>query len=170
MIAGAEPADCCHAPAKTRTPGRGRQDRRRHSLAHPAAVPRPAFEVADIFLTTGRRAVSAKRRARQPRPAEGDVGIESLPHVALGGHVARCENGAQNCQILAPPKTAAKKPHCPQVSGRRRQGWLAESRGRKRLPIGILPPVFTMPGSIAAISYQTTPDLWSAVHAAAEPP
>src|SRR5256884_1305018 len=69
--------------------------------------------------------------------------------VALGGHVARCENCAQT--IIA--YNSCRNRHCPKCQGAAAKEWLAE-REAELLPVGYFPLVVALPGPIADIAYQ----------------
>ena len=110
---------------------------------------RPALEVADIFRDHGAAWRRANRRARQPRPVEGDVGHRALPH-----------RGARRpCRALRGLRPHGHRlqqlpqPALPEVSGRRRQEWLA-AREADLLPVPYFHVVFTLPAAIADIAYQ----------------
>jgi hypothetical protein len=112
-------------------------------------VSRPALEVADIFRGHG----AAWRRANA-----GHVGLDQLKvmsaiercrTVALGGHVARCED----CAHTAIAYNSCRNRHCPKCQGAAAKQWLAE-REAELLPVGYFHLVFTLPAPIANIAYQ----------------
>ena len=117
-------------------------------------MPRPALEVADIFRDHG----AAWRRANA-----GHVSLEQLKvmsaiercrTVALGGHVARCEDCADT--IIA--YNSCRNRHCPKCQGAAAKEWLAE-RQAELLPVGYFHLVFTLPGPIVR---RRSSSLWSA--------
>ena len=110
---------------------------------------RPALEVADIFRDHGAawRAVNAGHVSLGQRQVMS--AIERCRTVALGGHVARCEDCAHT-QIAY---NSCRNRHCPKCQGAAARHWLAE-REAELLPVGYFHLVFTLPGPIADIAYQ----------------
>jgi hypothetical protein len=110
---------------------------------------RPALEVADIFRDHG----AAWRAANAGHLSLGQLqvmsAIERCRTVALGGHVARCENCAHT-QIAY---NSCRNRHCPKCQGAAARHWLAE-REAELLPVGYFHLVFSLPGPIADIAYQ----------------
>ena len=110
---------------------------------------RPALEVADIFRDHG----AAWRAANAGHLSLGQLqvmsAIERCRTVALGGHVARCEDCAHT-QIAY---NSCRNRHCPKCQGAAARHWLAE-REAELLPVGYFHLVFTLPGPIADIAYQ----------------
>src|SRR2546426_3460757 len=110
---------------------------------------RPALEVADIFRDHG----AAWRRANA-----GHVGLDQLKvmsaiercrTMALGGHVARCEDCANT--VIA--YNSCRNRHCPKCQAAAAKEWLAE-REAELLPVPYYHVVFTLPAAIADIAYQ----------------
>jgi hypothetical protein len=110
---------------------------------------RPALEVADIFRDHG----AAWRAANAGHVSLGQLqvmrAIERCRTVALGGHVARCEDCAHT-QIAY---NSCRNRHCPKCQGAAARHWLAE-RAAELLPVGYFHLVFTLPGPIADIACQ----------------
>jgi hypothetical protein len=110
---------------------------------------RPALEVADIFRDHG----AAWRAANAGHVSLGQLqvmsAIERCRTVALGGHVARCEDCAHT-QIAY---NSCRNRHCPKCQGAAARHWLAE-RESELLPVGYFHLVFTLPGPIADLAYQ----------------
>jgi Putative transposase/Transposase zinc-binding domain len=110
---------------------------------------RPALEVADIFRDHG----TAWRAANAGHLSLGQLqvmsAIERCRTVALGGHVARCEDCAHT-QIAY---NSCRNRHCPKCQGAAARHWLAE-REAELLPVGYFHLVFSLPGPIADIAYQ----------------
>jgi putative transposase/transposase-like zinc-binding protein len=110
---------------------------------------RPALEVADIFRDHG----AAWRAANAGHLSLGQLqvmsAIERCRTVALGGHVARCEDCAHT-QIAY---NSCRNRHCPKCQGAAARHWLAE-REAELLPVGYFHLVFSLPGPIADIAYQ----------------
>jgi hypothetical protein len=75
--------------------------------------------------------------------------IERCRTVALGGHVARCEDCAHT-QIAY---NSCRNRHCPKCQSAAARHWLAE-REAELLPVGYFHLVFSLPGPIADIAYQ----------------
>jgi hypothetical protein len=112
---------------------------------------RPALEVADIFRDYG----PAWRRANAGHVSLDQLkvmsAIERCRTVALGGHVARCENEACGHTIIA--YNSCRNRHCPKCQGAAAREWLAE-REAELLPVPYYHLVFTLPAPIADIAYQ----------------
>ena len=112
-------------------------------------MPRPALEVADIFRDHG----PAWRKANAGRVSVDQLkvmsAIERCRTVALGGHVARCEDCAHT--VIA--YNSCRNRHCPKCQGSAAKQWLAE-REAELLPVGYFHLVFTLPAPIADFAYQ----------------
>ncbi len=110
---------------------------------------RPALEVADIFRDHG----AAWRHANAGHVSLDQLkvmsAIERCRTVALGGHVARCEDCAHT--VIA--YNSCRNRHCPKCQGAAAKQWLAE-REAELLPVPYFHVVFTLPGPIADIAYQ----------------
>jgi Putative transposase/Transposase zinc-binding domain len=114
-------------------------------------MPRPVLEVADIFRDHG----AAWRQANRGHVSLGQLkvmsAIERCRTAALGGHVARCENGACGHTTIA--YNSCRNRHCPKCQGAAAREWLAE-RQAELLPVPYFHVVYTLPGRIADIAYQ----------------
>ena len=112
---------------------------------------RQALEIADIFRDYG----PAWRHANRGHLSLGQLkvmtAIENCRTAALGGHVARCENGA--CGHTAIAYNSCRNRHCPKCQGAAAHEWL-EEREAELLPVPYFHVVFTLPGQIADIAYQ----------------
>ena len=112
---------------------------------------RQALEVADNFRGHG----AAWRDANRGHISLGQLkvmsAIENCRTAALGGHVARCENGA--CGHTAIAYNSCRNRHCPKCQGAAAREWLDE-REAELLPVPYFHVVFTLPGQIADIAYQ----------------
>ena len=75
--------------------------------------------------------------------------IENCRTVALGGHVARCEDCAHT-QIAY---NSCRNRHCPKCQGAAAKQWLA-AREADLLPVPYYHVVFTLPAPISDIAYQ----------------
>ena len=110
---------------------------------------RPALEVADIFRDHG----AAWRAANAGHVSLGQMkvmsAIERCRTVALGGHVARCED----CDHTTIAYNSCRNRHCPKCQGAAARDWLAD-REAELLPVGYSHLVFTLPAAIADIAYQ----------------
>jgi hypothetical protein len=112
-------------------------------------VLRPELEVAGIFRDHG----SAWRRANAGHVNLGQLkvmsAIERCRTGALGGHVARCENGACGHTVIA--YNSCRNRHCPKCQGAARE-WLAK-REAELLPVPYFHVVYTLPAPISDIAY-----------------
>src|SRR6202142_4718637 len=90
---------------------------------------RPSLEVADIFRDHG----SAWRLANAGHVSLDQMkvmsAIERCRTAALGGHVARCENGA--CAYTIVSYNSCRNRHCPKCQGAAAQKWLAEREAER---------------------------------------
>ena len=112
---------------------------------------RPLLEVADIFRDYG----PAWRLANRGHVSLGQLkvmsAIERCRTVALGGHVARCEN--DKCARTVIAYNSCRNRHCPKCQGAAAREWL-EEREAELLPVPYFHVVYTLPGPIADIAYQ----------------
>ena len=112
---------------------------------------RPALEIADIFRDHGR----AWRDANRGHVSLGQLkvmsAIESCRTAALGGHVARCENGACGHTHIA--YNSCRNRHCGKCQGSAAREWL-EEREAELLPVPYFHVVFSLPAEIGDIAYQ----------------
>ena len=112
---------------------------------------RPALEVADIFRDHGPAWREANRGHVSLDQLKVMSAIERCRTVALGGHVARCENDA--CAHTTIAYNSCRNRHCPKCQGAAARRWLAE-REAELLPVGYFHVVYTVPAPIADIAYQ----------------
>src|SRR5467141_1134525 len=110
---------------------------------------RPKLEVADIFRDHGAAWRSANAGHVSLDQMKVMSAIERCRTVALGGHVARCENCAQT--VIA--YNSRRNRHCPKCQGAAAKDWLA-AREADLLPVGCFHLVFTLPAESAPIAYQ----------------
>ena len=112
---------------------------------------RPALEVADIFRDHGPawRAANAGHVSLDQMKVMS--AIERCRTVALGGHVARCEN--EKCAHTIIAYNSCRNRHCPKCQGAAAREWLAE-REVELLPVPYFHVVFTLPAAIRDIAYQ----------------
>src|SRR5450432_1555920 len=112
---------------------------------------RPSLEVADIFRDHG----SAWRLANAGHVSLDQMkvmsAVESCRTAALGGHVARCENGACGHTVIG--YNSCRNRHCPKCQGAAAREWLAE-REAELLPVGYFHVVYTLPSQLRDIAYQ----------------
>ena len=112
---------------------------------------RPQLEVADIFRDHG----PAWRAANEGHVSLDQMrvmtAIERCRTAALGGHVARCENGACGHAVIA--FNSCRNRHCPKCQGAAARKWLAE-REAELLPVGYFHVVYTLPSQLRDIAYQ----------------
>jgi len=125
-------------------------------------VPRPALEVADIFRDHGAAWRSANAGHVSRDQLKVMSAIERCRTVALGGHVARCENCADT--VIA--YNSCRNRHCPKCQGAAAKEWLAE-REAELLPVGYFHLVFTLPGPIADIAYHNKAAIYGLLFTAA---
>jgi hypothetical protein len=125
-------------------------------------VPRPRFEVADIFRAHG----PAWRRANAGHVSLGQLkvmsAIESCRTASLGGHVARCEK----CRHTLIAYNSCRNRHCPKCQGMAAQEWLAE-REAELLPVPYYHVVFTLPAAIGDIAYHNKAAIYDLLFKAA---
>ena len=76
--------------------------------------------------------------------------IERCRTAALGGHVARCENGVCGHTIIA--YNSCRNRHCPKCQGAAAREWL-EEREAELLPVPYFHVVYTLPAPIADLAY-----------------
>ena len=112
---------------------------------------RPALEVADIFRDCGPAWRSANAGHVSLAQLKVMSAIESCRTAALGGHVARCENGACGHTIIA--YNSCRNRHCPKCQGAAACEWLAE-REAELLPVPYFHVVFSLPAEIGDIAWQ----------------
>ena len=77
--------------------------------------------------------------------------VESCRTAALGGHVARCENGACGHTVIA--YNSCRNRHCGKCQGSAAREWL-EEREAELLPVPYFHVVFSLPAEIGDIAYQ----------------
>ena len=123
---------------------------------------RPALEVADIFRDYGAAWRSANAGHVSLDQLKVMSAIERCRTVALGGHVARCEDCAHT--VIA--YNSCRNRHCPKCQGAAAKQWLAE-RETELLPVGYFHLVFTLPGPIANIAYQNKAAIYDLLFKAA---
>jgi predicted Zn-ribbon and HTH transcriptional regulator len=108
------------------------------------------LEVADIFRDHGpawRKAHAGHVSLEQLKVMSA---IERCRTAALGGHVARCED----CAYTTIAYNSCRNRHCPKCQGAAAKDWLAD-REAELLPVPYYHVVFTLPGPIADIAYQS---------------
>lgn len=77
--------------------------------------------------------------------------IERCRTAALGGHVARCENGACGRTVIA--FNSCRNRHCPKCQGSAARRWLAD-REAELLPVGYFHAVYTLPAELRDVAFQ----------------
>src|SRR5215467_5231749 len=112
---------------------------------------RPALEVADILRDHG----SAWRDANSGHMSLDQLkvmrAIEHCRTVALGGHVARCENAACGHTLIS--YNSCRNRHCPKCQAAASRRWLAD-REAELLPVPYFHVVYTLPSKLRDIAYQ----------------
>ena len=111
---------------------------------------RPSLEIADIFRDHGRAWREANRGHVSLQQMKVMSAIERCRTAALGGHVARCENGACGHTVIA--YNSCRNRHCPKCQGAAAREWL-EDRRAELLPVPYFHVVFTLPAPIADIAF-----------------
>ena len=76
--------------------------------------------------------------------------IERCRTAALGGHVARCENGACGHTVIS--YNSCRNRNCPKCQGAAARDWLAE-REAELLPVPYFHVVYTLPAPIADLAF-----------------
>jgi hypothetical protein len=112
---------------------------------------RPALEVADILRDHGPAWRDANRGHVSLDQLKVMSAIERCRTAALGGHVARCENGA--CRHTVISFNSCRNRHCPKCQGSAARDWLAE-REAELLPIGYFHVVYTLPAELRDVAWQ----------------
>jgi len=114
-------------------------------------VSRPALEVADIFRDHG----AAWRKANAGHVSLDQMkwmsGIERCRTMALGGHVARCEDCANT--VIA--YNSCRNRHCPKCQAAAAKQWLVEREAE------------LLPGPIADIAYHNKAAIYGLLFTAA---
>jgi Putative transposase/Transposase zinc-binding domain len=109
------------------------------------------LEVADIFRDHG----AAWRDANRGHVSLGQLkvmsAIERCRTAALGGHVARCENGACGHTVIS--YNSCRDRHCPKCQAAAARDWL-EDREAEVLPVPYFHVVYTLPSQLRDIAYQ----------------
>ena len=112
---------------------------------------RPALEVADIFRDHGDAWREANRGHVSLQQMKVMTAIERCRTAALGGHVARCENGA--CGFTSIAYNSCRNRHCPKCQGAAAREWM-EARKAELLPVTYFHVVYTLPSQLRDIAYQ----------------
>src|SRR5467141_5261211 len=123
---------------------------------------RPKLEVADIFRDHGAAWRSANAGHVSLDQMKVMSAIERCRTVALGGHVARCENCAQT--VIA--YNSCRNRHCPKCQGAAAKEWLA-AREADLLPVGYFHVVFTVPAEVADIAFHNKAEVYDLLFQAA---
>jgi hypothetical protein len=114
-------------------------------------VSRAELEVADIFRSHGPAWREANRGHISLDQLKVMSAIERCRTAALGGHVARCENG--DCGHTTISFNSCRNRHCPKCQGSVARKWLAE-REAELLPVPYFHVVYTLPGQLRDVAYQ----------------
>jgi hypothetical protein len=108
------------------------------------------LEIADIFRDDGRAWRDANRGHVSLQQMKVMSAIERCRTAALGGHVARCENGACGHTVIS--YNSCRNRHCPKCQGAAARDWLAE-REAELLPVPYFHVVYTLPAPIADLAF-----------------
>jgi Transposase zinc-binding domain/Putative transposase len=109
-------------------------------------MPRPAFELADIFRQHGPAYRAAHALPRQQLRVMR--AIEVCRTAVLGGHVESCSQ----CDFTRISYNSCRNRHCPKCQNAERAQWL-ESRKAELLPVEYFHVVFTVPEEVARIAF-----------------
>jgi Putative transposase/Transposase zinc-binding domain len=112
---------------------------------------RPALEVADIRRDHGPAWREANRGHVSLDQLKVMSAIERCRTVALGGHVARCENAACGHTLIA--YNSCRNRQCPKCQAAASRRWLAD-REAELLPVPYFHVVYTLPSKLRDIAYQ----------------
>jgi hypothetical protein len=123
-------------------------------------VARPSLEVADIFRDYGPAWRDANRGHVSLQQLKVMSAIERCRTAELGGHVARCENGA--CGFTSIAYNSCRNRHCPKCQGSQAREWM-EDRVAELLPVPYFHIVFTLPAEISDIAYQNKAVIYDAL-------
>ena len=118
---------------------------------------KPALEVADIFRDHGDAWRDANRGRISLDQMKVMTAIERCRTAALGGHVARCENGA--CGFTSIAYNSCRNRHCPKCQGAAAREWM-EAREAELLPVTYFHVVYTLPAQLRDIAYQNKPVIY----------
>ncbi len=121
---------------------------------------RPSLEVADIFRDYGPAWRNANRGHVSLPQLKVMSAIENCRTAVLGGHVARCENGA--CGFTTIAYNSCRNRHCPKCQGSQAREWM-EERAAELLPVPYFHIVFTLPTEIGDIAYQNKAVIYDAL-------
>ena len=121
---------------------------------------RPTLEVAGIFRDHGPAWRDANRGHVSLPQLKVMSAIENCRTAVLGGHVARCENGA--CGLTAIAYNSCRNRHCPNCQGSQAREWM-EDRAAELLPVPYFHIVFTLPTEISDIAYQNKAVIYDAL-------
>lgn len=116
----------------------------------------PKLEVADIFRAHGAawRATNAGHISLDQLKVMS--AIERCRTVALGGHVARCEDCAHEHIAY----NSCRNRHCPKCQSGAARAWLA-AREAELLPVRYFHLVFTLPKPISDIAHQNKREIYN---------
>jgi hypothetical protein len=107
-------------------------------------MPKPAFELADIF-----RQSDFARKHTLPRQQRRTVNaITACRTAALGSHVDECSQ----CPYTRVSYNSCRNRHCPKCQSLARAKWL-EARKAELLPVEYFHVVFTLPEEIARLAF-----------------
>jgi hypothetical protein len=108
------------------------------------------LEIADIFRDHGRAWRDANRGHVSLQQMKVMSAIERCRTAALGGHVARCENGACGHTVIS--YNSCRNRSCPKCQGAAARDWLAE-RAAELLPVPYFHVVYTLPAPIGDLAF-----------------
>jgi hypothetical protein len=112
-------------------------------------MPRPRWEVADVFRRYGPDYRRTHADSLSPGQRRTMSAIERCRSAALGGHLERCDS----CGHERIAYNSCRNRHCPKCQSLARAQWL-EHRRAELLPVQYFHVVFTVPEPIAAVAFQ----------------
>ena len=115
-----------------------------------------SLEVADIFRDHGAAWRAANKGHISLNQFKVMNAIERCRTAALGGHVARCEDCAQEHIAY----NSCRNRHCPKCQAGAAKAWLA-AREAELLPVRYFHLVFTLPKQIADIAHQNKREIYN---------
>ena len=112
---------------------------------------RPVLELADILREHGPVWRETNRGHVSLDQLKVMSAIERCRTVALGGHVARCDNAACGHTLIA--YNSCRNRNCPKCQAAASRRWLAD-REAELLPVPHFHVVYTLPSKLRDIAYQ----------------
>jgi len=112
-------------------------------------VPRPLFEVADVFRRYGEQFLQHHGESASLAQRRVLDALAACRTSALGGHVDQCDT----CDGVFISYDSCRNRHCPKCLGAASAEWL-EARRSELLPAPYFHVVFTLPGCLRGVALQ----------------